>query len=177
MNFNEIARNRQSCRSYDPEREVEESKIAAILESARLAPSACNAQPYTITVCKGDAAKRIASIMQGKGEKKFFSDAPVLLVISEVPYEESSVLAEIVKKNYYISIDIGILSSYITAEATAQGLGTCIIGYIDGKGNVRAACGVEGNVRLVVSVGYATEGYELREKKRKSMDELVKTAD
>lgn len=177
MNFNEIARNRQSCRSYDTAREVEKSKLDAILESARLAPSACNVQPYEITVCKGDAAKRIAMIMQGRGEKKFFSDAPVLLVISEVPYEESSVLAEIVKKNDYISIDIGILSAYITAEATAQGLGTCIIGYIDGKGAVRAACGVEGNVRLVISVGYETEGYELREKKRKSMDVLVRAVD
>jgi nitroreductase len=65
MNFTEIAQNRQSCRSYDPERAVEEEKLLSILESARLSPSACNIQPYTITVCKGSAAKKVAQIMQG----------------------------------------------------------------------------------------------------------------
>ena len=45
MNFMEIAENRQSCRSYDPGREVEPEKLQAILEAARLAPSACNGQP------------------------------------------------------------------------------------------------------------------------------------
>ena len=42
MNFTKIANTRQSCRAYDAERAVEAEKIEAILESARLAPSACN---------------------------------------------------------------------------------------------------------------------------------------
>jgi nitroreductase len=86
------------------------------------------------------------------------------------------VLAEIVKKNDFISIDIGILASYITAEATAQGLGTCIVGYID-KGEIRDLFSLEGAVRLVITLGYATEDDKLREKKRKDMDELVKTVE
>ena len=51
MNFKEIAENRYSCRAYDPARTVEKEKLDQILESARLAPSACNGQPYHITVC------------------------------------------------------------------------------------------------------------------------------
>ena len=58
MNFTEIAEARQSCRSYDAARAVEQEKIAAVLAAARLAPSACNGQPYRITVCKDEAAKR-----------------------------------------------------------------------------------------------------------------------
>lgn len=46
MDFLEIARARQSCRSYDETRPVEQEKLDAVLEAARLAPSACNAQPY-----------------------------------------------------------------------------------------------------------------------------------
>ena len=42
MDFMEIANARQSCRSYDPERSVEKEKLEAILQAARLAPSACN---------------------------------------------------------------------------------------------------------------------------------------
>ena len=52
MNFTEIAENRQSCRSYDSSRPVEKEKIDSILAAARLSPSACNGQPYFITVCK-----------------------------------------------------------------------------------------------------------------------------
>ena len=45
MDFLEIANARQSCRSYDS-RPVEEEKLNAVLEAVRLAPSACNSQPY-----------------------------------------------------------------------------------------------------------------------------------
>ena len=176
MNFTEIANNRQSCRSYDYERAVEEEKLAAVLGSARLSPSACNGQPYMITVCKGEAAKKVAKATQGMGMNKFSSDAPILLVISEMPYVASAALGARVKKNDYRSIDIGIAAAYITAEATAQGLGTCILGWLDDE-EIRKICSLEGAVRLVITLGYAKDGDKLREKKRKSMDELVKTVE
>ena len=71
MNFTEIAKTRQSCRKYNCEREVENEKIAAILEAARLAPSACNGQPYHFTVCKGDAALSVAKATMSMGMNKF----------------------------------------------------------------------------------------------------------
>ena len=176
MNFTEIANNRQSCRSYDYERAVEEEKLAAVLESARLSPSACNGQPYMITVCKGEAAKKVAKATQGMGMNKFAADAPVMLVISEMPYVASAALGAKVKKNDYRSIDIGIVAAYITAEATVQGLGTCILGWFDDE-EIRKICSLEGAVRLVITLGYAKDGDKLREKKRKNMDELVKTVE
>ena len=139
MNFTEIAENRQSCRSYDAEHAVEEEKLERVLESARLAPSACNGQPYHITVCKGEAAKKVAKATQGMGMNKFASDAPIMLVISEMPYVKSAAFGARVKKNDYRSIDIGIVSAYITAEATAQGLSTCILGWFDDE-QIREIC-------------------------------------
>ena len=59
MNFMEIAENRQSCRSYDVTREVEQEKLDAMLRAAQLAPSACNGQPYHFTVCRGDVANEV----------------------------------------------------------------------------------------------------------------------
>ena len=97
MNFTEIAQARQSCRKYDSTREVEESKLTAILEAARLAPSACNGQPYHITVCRGDVAREVAKGVQGMGMNKFASDAPVLLVISEEPYVKTAALGSKLK--------------------------------------------------------------------------------
>ena len=65
MDFLEIAQLRQSCRKFDPDREVEQEKLDAILEAVRLAPSACNGQPYHITVCRGEAAKKVAAACTG----------------------------------------------------------------------------------------------------------------
>ena len=172
MNFTEIAQVRQSCRSYDPTRTVEAEKLEAILATARLAPSACNGQPYRITVCKGEAAERAAKATQGMGMNPFATDAPVLLVISERPYVATAAIGAKVKKNDYRSIDIGILAAYITAEATAQGLATCILGWLDDK-KLRELCHLDAPVRLVITLGYAKEGDPLRPKKRKELAELV----
>ncbi len=176
MNFTEIAENRQSCRNYDPERAVEKEKLMRVLESARLAPSACNGQPYFITVCRGNAAREVAKATQGMGMNKFASDAPVMLVISERPYVATAALGAKVKKNDYRSIDIGIVSAYITAEASAQGLGSCILGWLD-DAKIREICGLDAPVRLVITLGYPKDGDKLRAKKRKELDELVKTVD
>ena len=173
MNFTEIALNRQSCRSYDPCRIVEKEKLEAVLNAARLAPSACNGQPYHFTVCRGDTAREVALLTRGMGGmNKFAVDAPVLIVISEEPYVKSAALGAKVKNNDYRSMDIGIAAAYLTAEAAAQGLGTCILGWFDDE-KVRKICDLNQPVRLVITLGYPGENDKLREKKRKDMDELV----
>ena len=175
MNFSDIVINRQSCRSYDSEKPVEREKIEAILAAARLSPSACNSQPYFITVCEGELAKKIGEICVDNfaGINKFAHEAPVQLVISEMPYSKTAALGAKLKKNDYRSIDIGILSAYITASATEQGLSTCILGWLDDK-EIRELCGLEYPVRLVITLGYSKETDTLRPKKRKDMDALVK---
>ena len=172
MNFTEIAENRQSCRSYDAGREVEEEKLQTILRAAQLAPSACNGQPYHITLCRGEAARQVAKATMGMGLNKFAADAPVLLVLSEKPYVKTAALGAKMKGNDYRSMDIGIVAAYITAEAAAQGLGSCMLGWLDDE-KIRAICGLDSPVRLVITLGYAREGDKLRPKKRKELEELV----
>ena len=172
MNFLEIAQARQSCRSYDVSRPVEQEKLDAVLEAACLAPSACNAQPYHLTVCRGDAAQAAAKACQGLGMNKFASQAPVLIIVSEQPYSKSAAMGARVKNNDYRSIDIGIAAAYLTSEATAQGLATCILGWIDDK-KLRELTGIDAPARLVITLGYAAEGDPLRPKKRKDLDTLV----
>ena len=171
MDFLKIAQNRQSCRSYDPERPVEQEKLDAILEAVRLSPSACNGQPYHLTVCTGDTAKDVAAATIGMGMNKFAAEAPVLVVISEAPYCKSAALGAKVKGNDYRSIDIGIAAAYLTAEATAQGLGSCILGWLDDE-KIRKLCRLDAPVRLVITLGYAKDD-TLRPKKRKSPEQLI----
>lgn len=172
MNHSELIRVRQSCRAYDHEKAVEKEKLNAILEAGRLAPSACNGQPYHITVCEGETAKKVAECVTGLGMNKFAKDAPILLVISEEDYVASAAFGAKVKKNDYRSIDIGILAAYLTSEAADIGLGTCILGWFDDE-KIRAICSLDKPVRLVISLGYPKADEKNREKKRKNIDGLV----
>lgn len=172
MNFMEIAATRQSCRSYDETRPVEQEKLEAVLEAARLAPSACNGQPYHFTVCTGDKAKAVAKATQSIGMNKFATQAPVLIVISEQSYVKTAAMGSRVTGIDYRSIDIGIAAAYLTAEAAVQGLSTCILGWLDDK-KLRSICDLSSAARLVITLGYAKEGDPLRNKKRKPLTELV----
>lgn len=171
MNFMEIAQARQSCRSYDEAKPVEKEKLDAMLTAAQLAPSACNGQPYHFTVCTGETAKKVAKATMGLGMNKFAPQAPVMIVVSEEPYTKMAAAGSVVSKNDYRSMDIGIAVAYLTAEATVQGLSTCILGWLD-ESEVRKLCGLKHTVRLVISVGYAKEDDPLRNKKRKPVEEL-----
>ena len=172
MNFLEIANARQSCRAYDETRPVEDEKLNAILEAARLSPSACNGQPYHLTVCTGETAKEVAMACRGLGMNKFAVQAPICIVVSEMPYVKSAAMGAKVKNNDYRSIDIGIATAYLTAEAAAQGLSTCILGWFDNE-KICKLCDLEHPARLVITLGYATEEENLRPKKRKDLAELV----
>ena len=174
MDFLEIANARQSCRSYDENRAVEPEKLEKVLEAARLAPSACNGQPYTLTVCTGEKAKEVALLTRGMGGmNKFAVQAPVCIVVSEGAYVRTAALGAKVKGNDYRSIDIGIMTAYLTAEATAQGLSTCILGWLDDE-KIRAVCGTNAATRLVITLGYANPEEKHREKKRKELGEIVR---
>ncbi len=169
MNFLKIAQARQSCRSY-LDKPVEEEKLAAILEAVRLAPSACNGQPYRLTLCRGEKAQQVAAACGGLGMNKFARQAPVLLVLSEMPYVKTAAMGAKVKGNDYRSMDIGIAAAYATAEATAQGLGSCMLGWLDDE-KIRSICDLSQPVRLVICLGYAADSP--RPKKRKDLSELV----
>ena len=107
----------------------------------------------------------------GMGMNKFAAQAPVLIVVSEKPYVKSAAVGAKVKKNDYRSMDIGIAVAYLTAEAAAQGLSTCILGWLDDE-KLRSLCGLDAPVRLVITLGYAKPEDKLREKKRKDLSEL-----
>lgn len=172
MNFTEIALNRQSCRNFDETRPVEEEKLQSIMESTRLAPSACNSQPYHFTVCRGELAKEVAKATMDLGMNKFAAQAPVMIVVSEGSYVKSAAVGAKVKNNDFRSIDIGIATAYLTAEATAQGLSTCILGWLN-DGKLRKLCNLDQPVRLVIALGYAKENDPLRTKKRKDANDLI----
>lgn len=172
MSFLELANKRESCRSYDKTRQVEKEKIETILAAARLSPSACNSQPYHITVAEGEKAEDIAKACMGMGMNPFMKDVPVIIVISESDYNKTAAFGAKIKHNDYRSIDIGILAAHITLAAADLELGSCIIGWIDDK-KIKEIVGTEATTRLVISIGYPKECKPPRDKKRKNESDLV----
>ena len=172
MYFMDIANTRQSCRKYDADRPVEEEKLQAVLAAARLAPSACNGQSYHITVCTGELAKEVAQATTGMGMNKFAAQAPVMLVFSDVPYVKTAAFGSKVKNIDYRCMDIGLAAAYLTAEATVQGLGSCILGWLDSD-RIGQLCDLDSPVRMAITLGYAHPDDPLRKKIRKDLSELV----
>ncbi len=171
MSFLDLAKKRESCRSYDPTRAVEKEKIDTILDAARLSPSACNSQPYHLYVVTGEKREAVAKACMGMGMNPFMKDTPVLLVITEREYNKTAAFGAKIKHNDYRSIDIGILTANVTLAAADLDLGTCIIGWFDNK-RLQESLGTEDTVRLVIAMGYPKGNKPPRDKKRKDAEEL-----
>lgn len=175
MEFNQfldLAKVRESCRDYDPEREVEVEKLEACLESMKLSPSACNAQPYFYYIVHGDDAKNISKYFQVGTMNSFVKDVNAFAIVTEENYNLSAKIGSSIKNQDYKSIDIGISAAYFTAEATSLGLSTCIIGWFDEE-KLQKYLKTKSRIRLVIAIGYAKDD-NLREKKRKSSDAIYK---
>lgn len=109
----------------------------------------------------------------GMGMNKFAAQAPIAIVISEETYVKSAAVGAKVKKNDYRSIDIGIAAAHLTLAAAELGLGTCILGWLDDE-KIRSICDLSQPVRLVITLGYPSADDKLRDKKRKSIDDLIR---
>ena len=170
MRFSELSEKRYSCRKYDTQKTVEWEKIEAVLKAGILSPSACNGQPYHFTVCRGELLKKVAKTTKAMGLNSFVDKADTLIIISEKPYSRLASVGAKVKGNDYRSIDIGIAAAHMTLEATEQGLGSCIIGWLDSE-EIEKMCDIDGKVRLIITLGYPLDSAGA--KKRKDFSQMV----
>ncbi len=171
MDFEQLIAARQSCRNYS-DKEVSKEDILACLEAAHLAPSACNAQPFHITVCTGPLARETAACTQVLGLNKFAVNVPCFLVFSEENYNLTAAAGHILQDHDFRGFDTGIAVGMLTLAATARGLSTCILGAFDEK-KLQKLLDIRRRIHLIVALGWAAEGDPLRPKKRKSMAELA----
>lgn len=176
MNFTELARTRESCRNYTGE-PVPREKLLAILDAARMSPSACNSQPWSFVVADTpDAARRAAACVQVDGANKFTDHAPAFLIVLEEPVQLSPRIADKIDSQRFAQIDLGLITAHICLAAADLGLGTCIMGIFDEeKTKAYFQIPAEKRVRLILSVGYSADTSP-RAKKRKSLEEFVRFA-
>lgn len=168
-----LIKQRQSDRAYDPARAVEQEKLDYVLEAARLAPSACNAQPWTFVVVTDPALRRqMASAVSDMGLNHFSYQAPIMIVLVQESPNFTSKAGGWIKNKHYPDTDLGIAAAHLTLAAAEQGLGSCIIGWFDEK-QVKSLLEIPGPKRplLIITLGYSTQ--PTRSKKRRDLSEVV----
>ena len=169
--YEKLISTRQSCRNFDGA-PVAADDIARCLEAVRLAPSACNAQPYHVYVCTGETAAAVAAATQSAGMNRFTSNVSCFFVIAEDAYNATAAAGSRLKNQDYRSVDIGIATAQLCLCASSLGLSTCILGWFDEK-KLQKLLGTSAHIRLAVALGHAADGDPLRPKKRKAAEHLA----
>ena len=165
---------RQSDRKYS-DKPIEKDKLERIIEAGRMAPSACNAQPWKfIVVNEPELVTKVAGAASAKliGMNSFVAQSQVIIVIVREKANMSSKVGATIKNKDYSLFDIGIATENICLQAEAERIGSCIIGWFDEK-LIRKLLSVPGSkrVELLITLGYSLS--EKREKRRKPLDDVV----
>jgi len=175
MDFLELAGRRQSTRAYLADKPVEAEKLERILEAGRLAPSACNAQPWHfIVVNDPDLKNKVADAASARllGMNHFTKQAPVHIVIVEEKVNLSSGIGGIIKDKHFAFVDIGIVAAHICLAAEAEGLGSCILGWFN-EGKIKKLLNIPESKRVILDIIIGYPNQEIRSKKRKSTEEVI----
>ncbi len=175
MKFLELVNMRESTRKFS-NRLVDISIINSCVEAARLAPSACNSQPWVFHIIKDSYKKeKIGQACMQKGLKlnRFVLEAPVLIVITVSKGNIKTKIGQMISGLPYYLIDVGIAAEHFCLQATHEGLATCMIGWFKEK-KVKEHLNMSSDERvaLILAVGY-TKDKTKRKKIRKTLEEIT----
>jgi nitroreductase len=166
--FNLIA-NRESIRSYNPERTIDQEILIQILESGRMAPSAANYQPWTFLLI---SSHDMLSEVRKCYPRTWFADAPHILIVvgnrNEAWVREDGYLA--------IETDLTIAMDHMILAAENLGIGTCWIAHFN-YDLLRKVLSLKDEevIFALTPLGYPKDGFVKRGlKTRKPLDQVVK---
>ena len=169
MEFYDLIRSRESVRNYDPERPVSKEILERILDAGRLAPSACNIQPYKFVVISSpEKLEKVKACYN----RDWFKEAPLILTVIGLRNQAWD-------RNYdgYNSIesDVAIALTHIILAAENEGVGTCWIAAYNPV-ILKEALNINKNQLIfgITPLGYPKPGYiKTLNKKRKTLENIV----
>ncbi len=176
MTFLELVKKRASVRKYTAS-PVPREAINRCLEAARLAPSACNSQPWNFIVVDDPALRKRLSVAAFSGAYSMnavVGNAPVLVVVTRLRSHGPATVGGFFRGVQYNLIDIGASCEHFILQAAEEGVGTCWLGWFNEKA-VKKILGVPKNQKadIIISMGYPEAG-SWREKTRKPLNEIVR---
>ena len=172
----DLFRSRQSDRHYDTTRTIPREVLQRIVENALLAPSATNQQPRQIVVVDTpDLSQKVASAARSGmlGQNKFLLQAPAhILIIGDRPGALAATMGKTFRNINYVPYDLGILIAHLVLAVEAEGLGSCIVGWLNGR-KVAKVLGIPKTKKVLfdISVGYSLDAK--RPKKRKKPEDCI----
>lgn len=171
MSFDNLILKRESCRNYNGEA-VNSELLLKCVDAARLAPSACNSQPWKYYIVNTEKnAQKMRQCVQPNGANKFTDKCPAFVIVTEQEAMLKPFVAEKVgNKQKWAENDIGISVAHYCLQAADLGLGTCIIGMVE-EDKVREFFGIEDKIRLVIATGYSADE-KPRNKVRKELNSI-----
>lgn len=167
--FFDLVSRRESCRNFSGA-SVEKEDLLKCIDAARLAPSACNSQPWSfIAITNQDLVSALAKQTQQAFTQK---SGALIAVLEEKPNIKAN-LGMAIKNHDFVQMDIGSAASHICLAATQLGLATCILGWFN-EGKVKELLDLPRSrrIRLLICVGHAATS-QIRDKKRKSLAEVL----
>jgi len=169
MEFYDLIRSRESVRNYDPDRPVSKEILERILDAGRLAPSACNIQPYKfLVISSSEKLKQVRACYN----RDWFEEAPHILIVIGLQNQAWN-------RNYdgYNSIesDVAIALTHIILAAENEGIGTCWIAAYNPE-ILKEALNINKNQLIfgITPLGYPKHGFiKTLNKKRKTLEDIV----
>ncbi|MCX7806022.1 MAG: nitroreductase family protein [Planctomycetota bacterium] len=170
MDVMEAIRKRRSVRKYSPE-PIPDDVLAAMKEAIRLAPSACNNQPWRFIFVTDERLRK--ELAAASFDQHFVAGAPVIVVGCGIPAEAYKHMGGYGNS---ADVDVTIALDHLTLAAAAAGLGTCWIGAFDER-RVRELLDIPPSVRVVAltPLGYPADSPPAGKagaKKRKPPEEI-----
>jgi nitroreductase len=165
MDFQELIRIRRSIRAYSPT-PVSDDVLRRVLEAGRVAPTACNLQPFQLLVITNPEVRAQLKDVYGR---EWFWKAPVIIAGCVEP-------AKAWTRNDGFNaaeVDIAIVMDHIILAATEEGLGTCWICAFD-EAKAKRILGVPDDVRIVAMTPLGIPAAQPAPFVRKSLRELVR---
>ena len=133
MELSEVIAQRRSIRKF-ADRPVAREKLNACIEAARLAPSACNSQPWHYIVIDDAQVKEkfCAEVFGGAYRiSQWAAKAPVLVAVVSDKGSVISRLGGFLRRTEFYLVDQGISGEHFVLRAWDLGLGTCWIGWLN----------------------------------------------
>lgn len=158
--FLELVKKRRSTRKFSGS-PVDRAKLERCLEAARLAPSACNGQPWRFVVVeslplRANLAEKAFSGIYSMNA--FAKEAPVLVAVVTLPTRTPAAFAGLLRRFSYPLIDIGIACEHFVLQATEEGLDTCWLGWFNERDVKKVLHLKRGErVHILLAVGCGSE--------------------
>ena len=176
MTFLDLVKKRRSVRKY-ADRPVPREIISKCIEAARLAPSACNSQPWYFIVVDDEELKRklVRGAFSGIYSMNSFAGTAKAFVVTV--RDKSGYFARLAgafRGVEYNLIDIGIACEHFILQAEEDGVGTCWLGWFNEKA-VKKVLGIPKNKKadIIISMGYSDDP-EPRDKVRRPVEEICR---